>query len=109
MPELPEVDTIKTQLKQKIVGKKLNNKKIIDVRRRAKLLIIDFEDKSNLIFHLKLTGQLLFNQEPSKYTRQVFNFDDRSKLIFNDARKFGWFKFVKKFKDDFGPEALAIS
>jgi len=112
MPELPEVETIRRQLNDKITGKKLDGKKIVDVRRRAKILIIDFSDGSSLIFHLKLTGQLIFNGEPSQYTRHVFKFNDSSRLVFNDVRKFGWWKHVKNSKDieqTFGPEALEIS
>jgi len=111
MPELPEVETIRRQLSQKIVGKKLNDKKIVGLRRRAKILIIDFNDGSSLVIHLKLTGQLIFNGKPSQYTRKVFNFDDGSQLVFNDARKFGWWKEVKETKTlekEFGPEALVV-
>lgn len=111
MPELPEVETIRRQLAQKIINKRLDGREIIGVRRRAKILIIDFADNSSLIFHLKLTGQLIFNGKPSQYTRKVFNFDDGSRLIFNDARKFGWWKKVKetkKIEEEFGPEALEI-
>ena len=114
MPELPEVETIKKQLAKKIVGKKLQGEKIKRVRRRAKLLIIDFEDGSSLLIHLKLTGQLIFEGEPSSYTRHIFKFDDGSRLIFNDARKFGWFKKAKNQKEvkkelsSFGPEALQL-
>jgi len=61
MPELPEVETIRRQLAQKIVGKTLEGlpagrqgKKIIGLRRRAKILIVDFSDGFSLIFHLKL-------------------------------------------------------
>ncbi|MBU4298697.1 DNA-formamidopyrimidine glycosylase, partial [Patescibacteria group bacterium] len=90
MPELPEVETIRRQLAQEIIGKKLDGKRITNVRRRAKILIINFNDGTSLIFHLKLTGQLIFNGKPSAHTRKVFNFDDGSQLIFNDARKFGW-------------------
>ena len=109
MPELPEVETIRRQLAQKIIGKKLDGKKITKVRRRAKILIIDFTDGSSLIFHLKLTGQLIFNGQTSKHTRQVFKFNDGSQLVFNDLRKFGWWKKVKdtkKIEKAFGPEAL---
>ncbi|MBA7599005.1 Formamidopyrimidine-DNA glycosylase [subsurface metagenome] len=112
MPELPEVETIRRQLAQKIIGKKLNGKKIVKVRRRAKLLIIDFSDDSSLLFHLKLTGQLIFNGKPLKYTRKVFKFSDGSQLIFNDVRKFGWWKKVKdtkKIEKQFGPESLEIN
>lgn len=119
MPELPEVETIRRQLSQKIVGKKINGlpagkqgRKIVGLRRRAKILIIDLNDGASLIFHLKLTGQLIFNGKPSKHTRKVFNFNDGSRLIFNDVRKFGWWKEVKntkKIEKAFGPEALEIN
>jgi len=112
MPELPEVETIRRQLAEKIVGKKLDGREITAARRRAKLLLIDFSDGASLVFHLKLTGQLIFNAEPGKYTRHVFRFDDGSRLIFNDARKFGWWKKVpstKNIEDEFGPEALAVT
>ena len=112
MPELPEVETIRRQLGQEIVGKKLDGQKIVGVRRRAKILIIDFSDGSSLIFHLKLTGQLIFNGERSSYTRRIFKFDDGSQMVFNDMRKFGWWKEVKKTKsieENFGPEALDIN
>jgi len=111
MPELPEVETIKRQLARKIIGKKLNKQKITNVRRRGKLLIVDFNNNSSLIFHLKLTGQLLFDGKPSSLTRKVFYFEDGSLLVFNDARKFGWWKIVKNsraIEKQFGPEALAV-
>jgi len=111
MPELPEVETIRRQLQKKIVGRVIGGRKVIGLRRRAKILIIDFENGASLIFHLKLTGQLIFNGKPSQYTRKVFIFDDGSKLIFNDARKFGWWKEVKetkKIEKGFGPEPLEI-
>jgi formamidopyrimidine-DNA glycosylase len=112
MPELPEVETIRRQLARKIIGKRLDGRKVIGVRRRAKILIIDFADNSSLIFHLKLTGQLIFNGKPSQYTRKVFNFHDGSQLIFNDVRKLGWWKKVKgtrKIEEKFGPEALEVN
>ncbi len=112
MPELPEVETIKRQLAKKIIGKVWQGKKIARVRRRAKLLIIDFKDKTSLVFHLKLTGQLVYNGEPGKHTRHVFVFDDGSRLLFNDMRKFGWWKKVKSTREieqGFGPEPLTVN
>ena len=113
MPELPEIETIRRQLEKKIVGKALDKKTIKYVGRRGKMLAIGFNDKEGLVFHLKLAGQLIFNGIPGKHTRQVFNFSDGSRLIFNDVRKFGW---VKKTKDigqmkeikQLGPDALKI-
>jgi len=114
MPELPEVETIRRQLSQRIVGKKLNNKKIVNIKRRGKMLIIGFADNSSLVFHLKLTGQLLFNAPPSRFTRKVFKFSDGSTLIFNDMIRFGWFRNVKNAEQmkeirELGPEPLQLT
>ena len=111
MPELPEVETIRRQLSKKIIGKKLERHKVSGLRRRGKMIIIDFSDGSSLVFHLKLTGQLIYGTQPSRFTRKVFNFDDGSKLVFNDVRKFGWWKRVKntkKIEEALGPEALDL-
>jgi formamidopyrimidine-DNA glycosylase len=82
MPELPEVETVKCGLLKLIVGKKFTSAKtdnpksfqaskgdisafligasIIDVRRRAKVLIIDLSTGYSLVGHLKMTGQLVY-------------------------------------------------
>lgn len=82
MPELPEVETVKRGLLNLIVGKKFKSvnfdnpksysaasadtdafllgAKIIAVRRRAKVLMIDLDSKYSLVIHLKMTGQLVF-------------------------------------------------
>jgi formamidopyrimidine-DNA glycosylase len=114
MPELPEVETIKRQLAKELVGKKLGKKKIISIDRRGKMIFFNFDDGSALVFHLKLTCQLILNQPPSRFTRKVFNFDDGSILLFNDSRRFGWYKIVKnpvemKEVKGLGPEPLNIS
>ena len=114
MPELPEVETIRRQLALLIISKKLQGKEVVSVNRKAKILDIEFVDKSHLLFHLKLTGQLIFNGTPGKYTRQVFNFNDGDCLIFNDVRKFGWHKMVseselKDIEKKLGPEPFDIT
>jgi formamidopyrimidine-DNA glycosylase len=98
MPELPEVETIKRQLEKIVIGKKIKRKTIKNVRRRGKLIIFDFSDNSCLVFHLKMTGQLLVNKKPNIYTRVSFSIGNNL-LIFNDIRKFGWYKFLKNSKD----------
>ena len=83
MPELPEVETVKRGLHKLIIGHKIvavnsdNPKsfqtisddvveqfligaKVIDVRRRAKVLMIDLSTDYTLVIHLKMTGQLVF-------------------------------------------------
>lgn len=149
MPELPEVETIRRGLEEKIVGreikkielirpktfpgcsKKLWGKKVLKVWRRAKILGIDLTGDFTLLFHLKMTGQLIWEREsritgghptedmfthmPNKSTVVVFEFDDTSHLYFNDQRQFGWIKLVdskqltgnsEKLLGILGPEPL---
>ena len=132
MPELPEVQTIVSELEKEIIGKKIAEvkildkkvfqgdahkvigKKISDVSRRAKLILIKLDDFF-LAIHLKLTGQLIYlpakKEGFDKFKRAVLIFSDNSRLIFNDLRRFGWIKIlsdeqVAKIKQDFGPEPL---
>lgn len=120
MPELPEVETIKTQLELLIVGKKILSMgaKIIKIRRRAKLLQIFLNDGSLLVFHLKLTGRLLVrkNSDPEDdWQRITLPLSGGLELRFCDARKFGWMKHIKNEKElqkivaSFGPEANLIT
>lgn len=147
MPELPEVETIKRGLSERIIGKKIldiaiDNQKsflgepkdvigleIIDVQRRAKLIRIRLSNGLNLLFHLKLTGQLIVidhNERfagghpshdwhaelPNSNTRITFALSDNIKLFFNDMRKFGWCKVLKDdeveaiYQKDYGFEPL---
>jgi len=153
MPELPEVETVRRGLSLLIIGKKItsvsaDNEKsfpnnatevneflidatIADIRRRAKVLLIDLSSDYTLVVHLKMTGQLVFRGEqvfgaghpndsligdlPDKSTRVTINFDDESRLFFNDQRKFGWMKLLPTlevpnidFMKKVGPEPLEI-
>jgi len=155
MPELPEVETVKNGLLRLIVDRKAvrinsdNHKsfpnsrpdvdnfligaKVINVRRRAKVLMIDLSSKYTLVIHLKMTGQLVFTLTsevrfggghptdsliknlPDKSTRVEIEFEDGSKLYFNDQRKFGWMKLVPTievedmdFIKKLGPEPLSL-
>lgn len=83
MPELPEVETVRLQLRHKIIGKKiesvevfhnksvnhdeniedkLKGKTISDIDRVGKLMIFSFENDSDLFLlaHLKMTGQFFY-------------------------------------------------
>ena len=78
MPELPEVETTKQYLAKKIVGKRIKKievlsekqfighpkkaegLKILDLQRRAKILIWKLERGFYFLIHLKLTGQLVY-------------------------------------------------
>ena len=83
MPELPEVETVRLQLKHKIIGKtiarvevlhmktvahdttierSLKGKQIEDIDRIGKLMIISFKNEADLFLlaHLKMTGQFFY-------------------------------------------------
>ena len=83
MPELPEVETVRLQLKHKVLGKNINSveifhmrtvehnrsfgkklkgKQFADIDRVGKLMIFSFKDENNLFLlaHLKMTGQFFF-------------------------------------------------
>ena len=114
-------------------GQTLKNQKITDIKRRAKMIIIDLAGKYALLVHLKMTGQLiyfakteldkqirLFNIEnykpvhlPTKSTHVIFEFVDGGRLFYNDFRQFGYLKLVTdkellqvKELQGYGPEPL---
>lgn len=139
MPELPEVETIKQQLEKRVKGKKFikieilfkkplgkvsvknfekiaKDVRIKNVKRRAKLLLINLSNGNTLAIHLKLTGRLLFvpqKTKPTKHTHIVFHLSSGGKIFYEDIRKFGFIKvvptedldtFIKQ--QSFGPEPL---
>ncbi|MBI3980634.1 hypothetical protein HY345_01420, partial [Candidatus Microgenomates bacterium] len=128
MPELPEVATIAKDLKKSIVGttiieffstspqqiipsltvvkKAIERAKIIDVQRRAKLILLvlktDKEDKKYLGIHLKMTGRLLLRKTGEKedlFTRAVFTLEKTRQLRFCDVRKFGYLRLFINEKE----------
>ena len=148
MPELPEVETIARQLDkalkgQSIVGVEVKREKsfphfakatrgkkgivgrrILKVRRRAKMVVVEIATSqkplatSYLLIHLKMTGQLVYQETrnkkqetnrivgghptadwvaklPSSHTRVVVELN-KGRLFFNDQRVFGWVKVMDK-------------
>lgn len=151
MPELPEVETVRRGLHELIIGRVIKEvshdtpksfpnashdvkeflvgSKVVDVRRRAKVLLIDLSTEYTLVTHLKMTGQIVFRGEavfgaghpneslvgelPDRSTRVTLTFADGSHLYFNDQRKFGWMKLLPTlevpnidFMKKVGPEPL---
>ena len=151
MPELPEVETVRRGLHDLIIGRIITAEThdtakgfpnapadvasfligaaITNVRRRAKVLLIDLSTDYTLVIHLKMTGQLVFRGEenfgaghpnesligtlPDRSTRVTLMFADGSQLYFNDQRKFGWMRLLPtlevpniNFMKKVGPEPL---
>lgn len=135
MPELPEVEQVACQLDKEIRGKKFTNisalrkknlvpsdsiinkklagKRVKKVWRRAKLVVIEFENKNYLTVHLRMTGQLLIkdsSDEVDAYVRALLKFEEVF-VWFRDIRAFGRVEYLdqKRFKQTvarFGPEPL---
>lgn len=121
MPELPEVETIRRQLMQELIGssfvdvrvlmtkslmgevKLILNSPLVSVERRGKYLIFGFENGCGMLVHLKMSGQLRIIEEKEdladeaeKYARIKFKIDSGRELWFCDMRRFGWVKILNK-------------
>ncbi len=136
MPELPEAETIKRELKKTVLGKKIsaviiNNPKVIkepkekdftsglkgaiikNILRKGKLLILELSTKKSLTVHLKMTGQLIYPGN-AKQGRVSFRFSDGKFLDFNDRRLMGELRLVDnwrslKFVKELGPEPFDMT
>ena len=133
MPELPEVQTVVNHIKDDLVGEKiksiiplwtkvlhnftpndvvqkLERQIVVDVYRRAKFIIIQF-NTGIIAIHLRMTGKLYFlskNDYPKHCTAYI-EFESGKKLIFEDVRKFGRFYLYEDLdpiNDRHGPEPL---
>ncbi len=112
MPELPEVETIRTELLPWVLERRfvdinvldsklmqtmpveglqgLVGQHVQDLERRGKYLIFHVSNGQSLIIHLRMTGSLLLNPEVlDKYARVIFYFADDMKLVFSDMRRLG--------------------
>ena len=116
MPELPEVQTVVTELDQRLTGRsfapgaellwegtvgypdatvfpdRLAGHTVTGVRRRAKYILIDLHTGELLVIHLRMTGNLHFADPATPdhpHLRARLPLDDGTELRFADTRKFG--------------------
>jgi formamidopyrimidine-DNA glycosylase len=114
VPELPEVERIVRYLRPRLVGRALDGRPVVDVSRRAKLIIITFDGGDALVIHLKLTGKLWVDgadAPPRRFARRTFDLSDGGRLVMEDARRLGWARVhdaatLARIIDGFGPEPL---
>jgi formamidopyrimidine-DNA glycosylase len=146
MPELPEVEVIARGLNRSLPGRtvervevpwptslrqpedefrrRMLGARVLDVRRRAKLLLADLEspDVGPLLLgvHLKMTGRLVHEcgcgRPGAKHDRVIMTLDDGSVLTFADVRRFGYIVALTPdelnrwpFYASLGPEPLESS
>ncbi len=122
MPELPEVEVVKNDLKSFVVNKKItkvyiNDEKIIkfpvveefqkkiinqqvyDILRVGKYLIFVLDDYV-LASHLRMEGKYLFGENLQnmnvKHNMITFQFDNKYSLLYLDTRKFGTMHLLSK-------------
>ncbi len=110
MPELPEVETIKEDLRELVVGTKAGRAEVLDrslvehpnveeferrvegveivgARRRAKHLIVELDSGDSLVFQLKIGGQLLLAPpvgEPTTNLMLVLRLEDGRSVFLRD-------------------------
>lgn len=115
MPELPEVETIRRSLVDKVKGRRIQGveillprlikwpsayefqalvtgKTILQLDRKGKYLILRLEDNMTLVIHLRMTGRLYFvtnDDKTDRFTHIIFDLGDGAKLLYADTRTLG--------------------
>jgi formamidopyrimidine-DNA glycosylase len=121
MPELPEVETIRSQLAPRLTGRRIERveiydarltrpeppeavahalagERIADVRRRGKYLVFAFESGRHLLIHLRMTGAVQHvapGDDSDPYRRAVVSLDDGSDVAYRDVRRFGTWRLLE--------------
>jgi formamidopyrimidine-DNA glycosylase len=143
VPELPEVETVVRDLRPLLVGQRfgavragrlklrrpwskgwgqrIEGRRIDEVGRRGKWIVVGLEDSQNLVVHLGMTGQLTVVSSATPHalhTHIVFDLrGGRSQLRFRDIRRFGSARLITDASalEQFfraarlGPEPFALS
>jgi formamidopyrimidine-DNA glycosylase len=134
MPELPEVETARRIVCAELAGRTVRRvdvrlpkllrgseiddlatlvgRTVLGARRRAKILIVDFDGRLSLLVHFKLAGQISVHrpdgrritaghpvpdpagQYPHKATHIDFVMDDGTIVYLSDIRQFGWLRLM---------------
>jgi len=120
MPELPEVETIGRALKEYLAGRvikavevftprlrepldslksaRLLNKKVLDVRRRGRYLIVELEDQLALLMHFGMSGVLKtipLDAARAKHEHVIFDLGNNDSLRFECPRRFSLLKLIE--------------
>ena len=135
MPELPEVETVVRILQPQLAGRivsgmrcqwarhidrpqlpefrhRIIGRKINDVSRRGKFILISLDQGETLIVHLRMSGHLAVVAAAlpvDKHSHTIFELDSEQELRFRDTRKFGRVYLVQDVQEvvgRLGPEPL---
>jgi formamidopyrimidine-DNA glycosylase len=133
MPELPEVETVRRGLAPALVSatiervelrrhdlrfpfperfaSRLQGRRVLDLRRRAKYLIADLDDGHSLIMHLGMSGSFRIDEETpgafhhkrdknAAHDHVIFHLSHGKRVIYNDPRRFGYMLLIAKHEID---------
>ena len=135
MPELPEVEHIVRALRRSLVGrkilaaelrlprispntstsifsKKLRGMRIVDVGRRGKHILIQFDSARVLMVHLRMTGKFVIlspDQPLLPYSHVIFYLDNDRRLVYCDMRQFGRMRLAPSSRLATAPELRALA
>ncbi len=143
MPELPEVESLRRILLRSAVGRTIvtarigearlrrrvaanfaeavSGRRIVNLSRRAKYLIVEFDGDHVMLVHLGMSGSLTHRRSgfrgedfDPRHDHVEFSLDDATRLVFNDPRRFGLVRLVARADLDsiaelkgIGPEPLS--
>jgi formamidopyrimidine-DNA glycosylase len=135
MPELPEVENYRRDLRDLLLDRqitgvevdwpnqigapsvrelvqRLPGQRITDIHRRGKYLVFTLSGGDSLLIHLKMSGRLMIepvSAPPDPHAHVVFSLGDGEELRFRDTRKFGRVYLVadpEQVVGKLGPEPL---
>lgn len=121
MPELPEVETTGRGIAAKLLSltitrveqrrrdlrfpmpddlaNKLQGRRLLEVTRRAKYLLLRLDDGNSILLHLGMSGRMVISDRDDgtrdTHDHVVFTFSNGAVMRFNDARRFGMLDLVK--------------
>jgi formamidopyrimidine-DNA glycosylase len=118
MPEMPEVETLARKLRKNLIGKQivqvylsglplrkpipstfaenLRGRRIMQILRRGKYLILELKPQAFWIMHLGMSGKIFYPahaEAKTEHTHAVFQFVDSTALEYRDHRRFGLLAF----------------
>lgn len=140
MPEMPEVEIIRRYLDKQTAGKKImdldirlprmikwpdtegframvTGRTIKGMNRRGKYLLMELDNGNEVVFHLRMTGRLVFEptgKTTDSHARVIFHLQDGASLVYGDTRTLGTIHGIKpeertmlKGLAEMGPEPLS--
>lgn len=133
MPELPEVETVRRALAERITGLRiaraevhrpdlrwplpedlghhLAGRSVRELARRGKYLLIRLSGEETLLVHFGMTGRILLgdsSSEPRRHEHFTLEFADGTRLHFVDPRRFGSLDLLPTSEEALHPRLVVL-